>query len=59
MTTAAIINGLRKGQGVEDIAIDLAMTPEQVREVVSQLRERGILPGIVEQARREWRRVIA
>lgn len=56
MSVAAIITGLRSGQGVEDIAIDLAMSPEDVRAVVRDLRKRGILPRIYEQVREEWRR---
>lgn len=44
MTTSAIIIGLRKGQGVDEIAHDLDMTPDQVRMKVDDLRETGVLP---------------
>lgn len=48
---AAVITGLRNGQGVEDIARDLVMCPDDVRAVVAELRRDGILPEIYEQAR--------
>lgn len=54
-TTAAIITGLRDGQGVEDIAVALTMPPDEVRAVVRKLRRLGLLAGVCAESRERAR----
>ena len=52
---AAVIRDLRDGFGVEDIAHRMDCDVQRVRDLVADLRKRGLLPRLYEDARREWR----
>ena len=52
---AAVIRDLREGFGVEDIAHRMDCDVQRVRELVADLRKRGLLPRLYEDARRDWR----
>ena len=54
---AAVLNDLREGYGVEDIALRLDCRVHSVRNFVSDMRRAGILPEIYADARKAWQSV--